>query len=71
MWTSGKLAISRYDTVLTAYETDRLPTVKEHVTANLETLTDTFHVRLYYGYSSVMVLYLLDKAEEEQGYKAI
>ena len=64
--TAGKLAINRYDTVLNAFESNRLPTVKEHVSTNLETLTDTFDVRLYYGFSSAMALYLLDNTDDDQ-----
>ncbi len=59
----GKLAINRSDVLKEAISQDSLPTVKEHTATNIETLTDMFEVRLYYGFSSAMVLYLLEKTD--------
>lgn len=62
--TDGKLAINRIETVKEALRTGRLPSFEEHAQTNIETLTDIFDVRLYYGYSSAMVIYLLEKIDD-------
>jgi hypothetical protein len=59
----GKLEINRGSVVKEAIELGRLPTVREHVETNHETITDMFDVRLYYGYSSAMAVYLLEKMD--------
>lgn len=61
---SGQLLINRKDVVKEAYDTGRLPTVSEHVNTNIEMLSDMFDVRLYYGYSSAMVVYLLERTDD-------
>ena len=62
--TMGKLVINRKSTIKEALDAGKLPSVSEHVNTNIETLTNIFDVRLYYGYSSAMVVYLLEKTDD-------
>jgi hypothetical protein len=62
---TGKLAINRESTVRQAMESGRLPTLAEHTAASLESMTDSFDVQLYYGYSSAMVVYLIEHTDDD------
>ena len=63
--TTGALEINRIDTLREAYGSGRLPTFQEHVETNIESLSEIFDVRLYYGYSSAMVIYLLEQTTDD------
>ncbi len=62
---AGKLAINRENIVKQAMESGQLPTLAEHTSSNLESITDSFNVQLYYGYSSAMVVYLMEHTDDE------
>ncbi len=60
----GRLEINRKDVLEEAFSQGVLPTVKQHVNTNIEELTDMFDVRLYYGYSSAMAVYMMQKMDQ-------
>ena len=61
---TGALAINRESTVRQAMEAGKLPTIAEHTAANLESMNVDFDVQLYYGYSSAMVVYMLERTDD-------
>ena len=62
---TGALEINRIETLREAYASGRLPTFREHAETDIESLSEIFDVRLYYGYSSAMVIFLLEQTSDD------